>query len=184
LVGFGFALPPFEFGQGLLVSKLRLDLSLPFGDAPSFAGERGVVSAPNLTGRLDFGRLNIGAQVSARLRRSVAIQRFRYGSQLVSTIGVSFELLPEVLVLGSEWMAAPGIGAQAGSTRWVPAEWSTSLTLLWSSRYALALSGGTALPLSSQKLDVGNDRVNEEQFAALGSPKVRFVLMLRVESGE
>jgi hypothetical protein len=164
--------------------KLRGDLSLPWGDATSFAGERGPVFAPSLSFQLGYARLSLAAQLGARLRQAVTLADLHYTNQLVTALGFAVEALSDTLFVAAEATAAPGLGEQPDSTggeptHWIPAEWALTATARFT-RYQLLLSGGSALPLSSKVIDFGNGNTRTEHFAGLGSPELRFLLGLRV----
>ena len=185
LVGLGYQLYAAPTSGPTRRLKLRSDFSLPLGDATSFAGERGPVFAPAVIADLIEGPLTLGAELGVRLRRSVTLGNIRYGNQLVTSLGVSLETVRGVLFVALEASAAPSLIKQpalasAGRPRPIPAEWALTVSTWLSASSMLQLSGGTALPLSSQRVDFGGGDTQLEHFAGLGSPEARFVLALRV----
>jgi len=164
--------------------KLRADLSLPLGDAESFASEPGYVVAPAATFQFRAGRFSAVADLGLRLRPAVTLADVRYGSQFSASSGLSIEAITRRLFVAAEATAAPGLASAPSSpngTRghWVPAEWALTLSLHWAEVYSALLSGGTGLPLSSRSTDGGG---HSEYFTGLGAPGARVVLMLRVTS--
>ncbi len=187
LIGIGYQL----FGQphtGLVPRlKWRTELSLPLGDAMSFAGERGPVLAPGLVADAALGRFTVAAEVGARLRRSVTLGNLRFGNQLTTGLGLSLEAVRNTLFVALEAGAAPGLTGQPTPTsdrgrrpRLIPAEWALTVSAWLSKTCMLQLSGGTALPLSSERVDFGQGNSKLEHFAGLGAPEARVVTLLRV----
>lgn len=186
LVGVGYQLyrdaerPP-RYGL-----KLRAAMSLPLGDAAEYAGEANVSVAPSAVTDLALGPVTLAAQLGVRLRRSVELGGFRYGSQLTSALGVALDVIPESLVLAGELTLNPGLVPQPepeGGERalWIPAEWLLSVSTRWSTLYTITLGGGAGLPLSSQSTDFGSGD-GREHFAGLGAPEVRLMLRFSVSS--
>src|SRR5690606_37171229 len=64
--------------------------------------------------------------------------------------------------------------------RLIPAEWALTVSAWLSKTCMLQLSGGTALPLSSERVDFGQGNSKLEHFAGLGAPEARVVTLLRV----
>lgn len=189
LVGIGFAFADFRSQTATLNLKLRGDASLPLGDADRFAGEQEPVIAPSINADFSAGRFTLAGEAGLRLRSPATLADVRYGVQFTSALGVAVEALKGVLFASAEASAAPGLSkspetAAGARSHWVPAEWDVSLTTRWSRCYALLLSGGGALPLSSQRLDTGYQATQLDHFAGLGAPKLRIVLLLRIATSD
>lgn len=188
-IGVGFALPVPGRRVGL-DAKARLELAVPFGDEDLYAGDRGFVLSPSLALGLGRGRLRMGAELGARLRRSAPFATARVGPQLLSAVGASFDLLDEErLSLVAEAFVLPTLVDQPGrdsGTRHVsdgvlvPAEWLASVrSAPFEDRgLSLQLGGGTALPLSSETVttETGSET---EHFAGVTSPRFRLVFAVR-----
>lgn len=165
--------------------KLRADLSLPLGDAESFAGEPGTVVAPAATFQFRAGRFSLVGDLGLRLRPAVTLADVRYGNQLTASSGLCIEAITRTFYVAAEATGAPGLASSPASpngtrAHWVPAEWAVTLSLHWSKLYSALLSGGAGLPLSSRSVETGN--THSEYFTGLGAPGARVVLMLRVTS--
>lgn len=189
LLGIGYALWRFRNAHEELHLKLRGDASLPFGDADRFAGEKGPVFAPSANLEFASGRLTLAGEAGLRLRSAVTLADVHYGAQFTAGLGIAVEAMRDVLFASAELSASPGLATSeetAADTpaHWVPAEWGVSLTTRWADNYSLLLSGGGALPLSSQRIDTGYQSTELEYFAGVGAPKIRFVLLLRVTTFE
>ena len=61
----------------------RLDAVLPVGDERIFAGQSGIGAAPSFAAEFRAGRLTIGADIGARLRKTSDLSGTRVGSQAV-----------------------------------------------------------------------------------------------------
>ena len=166
--------------------KSRLQVSVPLGQEQHLAGERSFVSAPTVALALERGAWFAGGEFGARLRQVSRLADARVGSQLVSSLGVGFELLrPEVLAVALEAWMLPTLVAQDSalpphdpvSTSLVPAEWLASLRFapLWRGNLAFQLGGGGPLPLSSERAGGGRTR----HFAGVTTPRFRIVAALR-----
>ncbi len=164
--------------------KLRTDLSLPLGDAMAFAGSPNAVFAPSWVAGLSYGALSTGVQIGTRLRQPVSLGNVRTTSQLVTGVGVGLRIVRDILWVSTEATAMPGLTRQppapsGQSASFIPAEWALTATVAWADAYSFAVSAGTAIPLSSSRVDFG-DETHVEHFAGLGSPALRTVAVLRV----
>ncbi len=169
-------------GWGL---AFRFDVSAPSGDRSQFAGEQAAVFVPSLAGDVRFGRLLVGAEVGARIRPIASLLGSRIGTQLVTALGVSVDILPrDLLSASAEAWALPTLVAQEDvlvqSNAYVtrtndavlaPAEWQVALrsSPLGSDSLSFLLGGGTALPFSSN--------------SAVTTPRFRFSLGIRWAPG-
>jgi hypothetical protein len=163
----------------------RLEVSAPTGDRDQFAGEQSAVFVPGFSGDVRWGRLVVGAEVGARIRPIANLLGARVGSQLVTALGASVDVLPRQLLSASiEAWALPTLVAQedllvasnayvtqTNSKVLVPAEWQFSIRTspLRSDSLSFEAGGGTAIPFASD--------------AALTSPRFRFVLGVRWAPG-
>jgi len=165
----------------------RVDLTLPTGDETTFAGDRGVVTAPSLLLSVERGLFFAGGQLGARLRLPVELGHSRLGSQLVTALGlgltpfeqpfsldVAFEawLMP---TLGGHDRMESG-GAHVESTQ-IASEWLVSARAR-SGATTFALGGGAALPLSSETRTTVDGTSTTRHFAGVATPRWRGVLTL------
>ncbi|MGH7294077.1 MAG: hypothetical protein ACRELB_04045 [Polyangiaceae bacterium] len=143
----------------------RLEMSAPSGDAEQFAGERSAVFVPSLAADWRAGRFIVGAEVGARLRPTTESVGARVGSQLVTALGVGYDLLArrELLTATLEAWALPTFAEQHdlvssnGSTLSVPdgksiapAEWQLSVRTapVHDGDLSIQAGGGTELPFT------------------------------------
>jgi hypothetical protein len=164
----------------------RLEVSAPTGDRDQFAGEHAAVFVPGLSGDVRLGRLVIGAEVGARIRPVANLLGARVGTQILTALGASVDILPRQLLSASiEAWALPTLVSQEDAFRsasyvlftlpndrvLAPAEWQFSIrsSPLHSDSLSLEAGGGTAIPFSSD--------------AAITSPRFRFVLGIRWAPG-
>jgi hypothetical protein len=170
--------------------KPRLELSLPLGNRSAYASTGSVVLAPAFPAQWRFGPATASAELALRLRRSVELGSIRWGSQAVTTLGLSLEVLPhELAVLGAELLLFPSLvdasSARAKTlaleTRLLPAEWLLSVR----SRphadepWTAALAAGAGLALSSDSSPAG-----ERRFVAPTSPGLRVLAEVRYTPAE
>jgi hypothetical protein len=179
--GFDYALlrrARLESGPGLVG---RFEVAAPTGDHTQFAGERSGVFAPGITGDWRFGRWVAAAEFGARLRPVTQLLGARVGTQLVTALGVGFDILPrELLSAQLEAWALPTTSEQAdvnltgnvyGSTPngklITPAEWQLSVRTapLRAGDFSILAAGGGGIPLTSD--------------AAITTPRYRFTLGVR-----
>src|ERR1700722_5205997 len=109
--GFAYALVPHARASDSLVSNPafaprdswglvgRLEVSAPTGDDDQFAGDRSGVFVPSLAGDWRNGRLFVGGELGARVRPTTEVLGARIGTQLVTSLGVGYDLLnrPDLL---------------------------------------------------------------------------------------
>ena len=160
----------------------RLEMSAPSGDSDDLAGERSGVFIPSLAADWRSGRFFVGAEVGARLRPTTELDGARIGTQLVTALGVGYDLLKrrELLTATLEAWALPTFAEQHelqkdgyGSTisapdgkTIAPAEWQLSVRTapVHDGDVSIQAGGGGALPVS------GN---------VVTQPKYRFTLGIR-----
>jgi hypothetical protein len=171
-------------------AKLLLDVALPLGDQSDFAGEGSFVEAPALVAELRAGRFSAAGEIGARFRSARAMAGQRVGSELVSMLGLEFDVLPhEVLSVGAEGWLFPSLvsqnyrasnGTLVQDATIVSAEWLASLrSSLAHHELELQLGGGTGIPLSSDRETLPDGTTRNESFSAVGTPDFRFVLSVR-----
>lgn len=143
----------------------RLEVSAPTGDSDQLAGEGSGVFAPSLAADWRLHRFFAGAEVGARLRPTTELDGARIGTELVTALGVGFDILPrELLSATLEGWALPNFAEQHDITvssfnrvsspngKYIaPAEWQLAVRTapLPGGDLSVQLSGGTALPITS-----------------------------------
>jgi hypothetical protein len=159
----------------------RLEMSAPTGDYDQLAGEGTGVFAPSLAADWRQGRLFVGAEAGARLRPTHELEGARIGSQIVTALGVGYDVLPrELLSVVVEAWALPTLEEQHSVTvdqngnrtstpngeTIAPAEWQLSARTapLRGGDFTVQLGGGGELPLTN---------------GAVTTPRFRFTLGLR-----
>ena len=160
----------------------RLEVSAPTGDADQFAGDRSGVFVPSLAGDWRHGRLFVGGELGARVRPTTEVLGARIGTQLVTSLGVGYDLLnrPDLLTATVEAWALPTFAEQHQITNpagvyvstpdgqhIAPSEWQLSLRTapLPGGDLAVQAGGGGGIPLTG---DVG-----------ITTPRFRFTLGIR-----
>ena len=156
----------------------RLEVSAPTGDSDQFAGDGAGVFAPSLAADWRRRRFFAGAEVGARLRRTSQLASGRIGPELVTALGVGYDVWPQRHVAATlEAWALPDLVRQATigagnvstptSATIVPAEWQ--LGARWAplpgGDVSIDVSGGGGLPIGA------DDRVT--------TPRFRFTLGIR-----
>jgi len=162
-------------GFGLIA---RFEVSAPSGDRSEFAGETSGVYAPSVAADYRAGRWFAGVEVGARLRPTTELLGARIGTQIVTALGVGFDILPRGLLSTTlEGWALPTLAEQAMATgspasgpdggHIVPAEWQLAARTapLRGEDLSLQLGGGGAIPFG------GDDVVTR--------PRFRFTLGVR-----
>ena len=150
----------------------RFEMSAPTGDHDQFAGERSGVYIPSLAADVRAGPLRIGAEVGARVRPITELLGARVGTQIVTMIGASYDILPRDRLSASlEAWALPTLVSQGpgqGSPL-IPAEWQIAARTapLRGGDLAIQLGGGGAIPFG------GEDEITR--------PRFRFTLGIRWE---
>jgi len=192
--GFAYALLPHLRASDALVSDpapsqsnewglvARLEVSAPTGDPDQFAGERSGVYVPGLAGDWRHGRFFLGAEIGARIRPTTEVLGARIGTQLVTSVGVGYDLLNrrDLMSIALEAWALPTFAEQhrianpdgvyvstPDGQHIVPSEWQLSLRTapLRGGDLSLQAGGGTGIPLTG---DVG-----------ITTPRFRFTLGVR-----
>jgi outer membrane protein OmpA-like peptidoglycan-associated protein len=142
----------------------RMDFAIPSASKGSFAGAATATAAPSLVFDYRLGRLDLSAELGARLRGESAVGNAVFGSQLSSAVGGSFDVLPaHLLTASAEVFALYGFSSQgttaqdrldgrASGHALVPAEWivSASSAPLLGGDVMFTLGGGGTLPLSGE----------------------------------
>ncbi|HEY8089823.1 MAG TPA: hypothetical protein VIF09_18310 [Polyangiaceae bacterium] len=160
----------------------RLEVSAPTGDSDQFAGERSGVFIPSFAADWRSGRLLVGAELGARIRPTTELLGNRVGTQLVTALGVGYDILKrrELLVASLEaWSLptfseqhsvtepAPGtyISAPDGKTI-APTEWQLAVRSAptRSGDLSIQLGGGSSIPITAK---------------AITEPDFRFTLSVR-----
>jgi hypothetical protein len=172
----GAALPD---GFGLVG---RLEMSAPTGDHDQLAGERTGVFVPGVAADYRLGRVFAGAEVGARLRPSTELLGAVVGTQVLTAVGVGYDILPrEILAATLEAWALPGFDSQKdirvsmpdhpttspNGAHITPAEWHVSVRTapVHGGDLSIQAGGGGALPL-------GGD-------TPITAPRFRFTLAVR-----
>ncbi len=162
----------------------RLEVSAPSGDTDQLAGEGVGIFVPSVAADYRHGPVFAGAELGARVRPTDELLGARIGTQLVTALGVGYDLLPhELLSAALEAWVLPTFAEQhtlSGSSdatvsspngQYIaPAEWQLSARTspLRSGDFAVQLGGGGELPLTS---------------SAITMPRFRFTLGLRWAPG-
>lgn len=182
-LGAGYVVGEHEGAGFEYLARARGDLSLPLGDAESFARDRGPVLAPGVAVVGRSGWLAAGFDTSLRLRQPVTLADVRQGSQWVTHLGIALSLVREERLTASvetSWFYGLASQTQAGKTanlRHLPAEWLFGLASRLSNTSRLGLYGGGGLPVSAKDVDLGAGRTERESFIALGAPDFRLLLL-------
>ncbi len=157
----------------------RMDFSVPSANRGSFAGSSTAAAVPSLVFDYRLGRLDLAAELGARIRGESAVGNAVVGSQLSTAIGGSFDVLPSHLLTASaEIFALYGLSSQgttaqdradgrASGSPLVPAEWivSASSAPFLGGDVMFTLGGGGTLPVTGE--------------VGLTSPRVRVNLGIR-----
>src|ERR1019366_3504167 len=165
--GFAFALVPHLRidpdvpGNSALGSRnawgvtARLEVSAPTGDHDQFASDGTGVFVPSVAADFRRDRWSVGAEVGARVRPITELLGARVGTQLVTALGVGYDLLPRQLLTATlEAWALPTLAGQAATeaSPLVPAEWQLSARTapLHGGDLAIQLGGGSAIPFGGE----------------------------------
>jgi hypothetical protein len=171
-----------------LSSKASYTLGVPLGDETAFAGERGLVNAPQVAIVARWHRFTFGTALGLRLRAPVQLADARVGSQLTAALGIAVDALQKRrLTLALEAWAMPSLVSQgyltAGGTQvessQVPAEWLVSARSTLVEDLSAQLGFGTAIPLSSTTRTPPSGQQSHDRFAALPSAQFRVLLAVR-----
>jgi OmpA-OmpF porin, OOP family len=161
----------------------RFEVSAPTGDSDQFAGEGTAVFIPSLSADLQVGRFFAGLELGARIRPVTELLGARVGTQLVTALGVGYDILPrELLTATLEAWALPTFAEQGtisvqngeltstpNGEHIVPAEWQLAARTapLRGGDLSIQLGGGGPIPLTGEE--------------TLPRPDVRFTLGVRWE---
>jgi hypothetical protein len=160
----------------------KLELALPLGNASELAGSAGPTLAPAFGAELLAGRLTLGAELGARLRRAVQFADVNLGSEAVVTAGAAVSLMREpALAAGVEASLRPRLvsrspAAVAGAFD-LPAEWLAHLRFEPVRRWAFQLAGGSGIPLSRARVSNGTEAafgVTAPSFRVLAAARYSF----------
>jgi OOP family OmpA-OmpF porin len=159
----------------------RLDVVAPSGDHTQLAGERSGVFEPNVAGDWRFGRFYAAGELGLRLRPATQLLGARVGTQIVTALGVGFDVLPrELLSAQLEAWALPTTDQQADVTLAgnvysstpngqfiVPAEWQLSVRTapIHAGDFSILAGGGGGIPLTNE--------------GSITTPRFRFTLGVR-----
>jgi hypothetical protein len=157
------AVAPTRNGFGLAA---RFEMSAPSGDRSQFAADAYGVFVPSLAADFRVDRTFVGVEVGARIRPSTHLLGASLGSQLVTAVGVGYDILPRSLLSAvleawalpvfdeqSDEQIDPATGAITtvlNGKHITPAEWQLSARTapLRGGDLSIQLGGGSALPLS------------------------------------
>ena len=179
--GFAYALVPHEragLDPHAFGVTARLEVSAPTGDSDQFAGERSGVFVPSVSADWRHGKLFAGAELGARIRPTAQLESGRVGTELVTMLGVGYDVLEhDHLAVTLEAWALPDLVKQASvdlngasapiDTYIAPAEWQLGVRSapLGGGDLSLQASGGGGIPFGS------DDRIT--------TPRFRFTLGVR-----
>lgn len=179
--GFAYAIVPHRRtgdDPGPFGVAARLEVSAPTGDADQLAGENAGVFVPSVSADWKHERLFAGVELGARLRPTTQLLSGRVGTELVTVLGVGYDVLPrQGLAVTLEAWALPDLVRQAvigpdnvsalSSAIIAPSEWQ--LGARWAplrgGDLAIQASGGTGIPFGP------DERITE--------PRFRFTLGVR-----
>ena len=151
---------------------LRVDFAAPTGTPGVFAGAATMTAAPSLSFDQRFGRLDLAAQAGARIRGESALANAVIGTQIYTSLGASYEVIPDGLlaVSGEAFalftLAKQGprkLGDDPGQSHpLVPAEWIASVTSapFLAGDLGFTLGGGGPIPLSPEAFTTPRFRVD------------------------
>jgi hypothetical protein len=171
-----------------LSSKASYALSIPLGDETAFAGERGVVNAPQVGVVARWQRFTFGTALGLRLRAPVRLADARVGSQFTTALGLAFDALEKRrLTLALEAWAMPSLVSQRYATpggtlvdsNQMPSEWLVSARSTLIEELTAQLGFGTAIPLSSSTRVAASGQHSEDSFAAPPTAQFRVLLAVR-----
>jgi hypothetical protein len=161
----------------------RFEVSAPTGDSSQFAGQGTAAFVPSLAADWQDGRWFAGLELGARIRPETELLGARVGTQIVTSLGVGYDILPrELLTATLEAWALPNLAEQhtislvngaltstPNGEHMVPAEWQLAVRTapLHGGDLAIQLGGGGPIPLSGDE--------------TLPRPQVRLTLGVRWE---
>jgi OOP family OmpA-OmpF porin len=159
----------------------RLDVTAPSGDRTQLASDRSAVFGPSVAGDWRFGRFYAAGELGFRLRPATQLLGARVGTQIVTALGVGFDVLPrELLSAQLEAWALPTTDQQADVTLAgnvysstpngqfiVPAEWQLSVRTapVHAGDFSILAGGGGGIPLTNE--------------GSITTPRFRFTLGVR-----
>jgi OOP family OmpA-OmpF porin len=146
----------------------RLEISAPTGDVDQFASDGVGVFVPSIAADWRRGKLFAGVEVGARLRPTSNLEGARVGPQLVTALGVGYDILPrELLTATLEAMVLPTFAEQdtvqnvqqvsgvmlatPNGNYIAPAAWQLAARTapLPGGDFSIQLGGGGGLPITS-----------------------------------
>ena len=151
---------------------LRLDFAVPIASPGAFAGGATMTAAPSLAFDQSFGKLDLAAQVGARIRGETKLANAVVGTQIYYSLGASYAVIPDRLlsISGEAFalltLAEQGprkLGSEPGERQpLVPAEWivSATTTPFLAGDLGFSLGGGGPIPLSPEALTAPRFRFN------------------------
>ncbi len=168
----------YQFLDGPVASKLRLETKLPLGDEDAFGGGPGVEIIPALlASSTPVEALHVAAEIGARFREDVQLGDVVLGDQLRFALGARYDVL-EQLSLGAEAWIVPSLSSQPetkdGQGTFLPAEWLGSVGSAVAPSVWLMAAAGTGIPLSKAP---GDDAESDD---AVTTPTWRAFLSVRV----
>jgi hypothetical protein len=160
-VRFGFALAALPPSPRLPSVVARLDFSMPTATTAAFAGSSGATIVPSVAGAYRIGRVGLGGELSARVRKEDELAGVRVASQAGLALGVSVDVIDRWLTAGIEGFGLYTFATQEPPGRetdatvgpaLAPAEWILSATTapLFDGRLSATLGGGGSLPLATE----------------------------------
>jgi hypothetical protein len=143
---------------------VRFEVSAPTGDRSQLAGEPSGAFVPSVSADYRIDRLDVGAEVGARIRPEVQLLGAQIGTQLVTALGVGYDILPRSLLTATvEAWALPvfdeqndvsvegGIYTTTPNGKHIaPAEWQLAARTapIRGGDLSIQLGGGSALPIT------------------------------------
>jgi hypothetical protein len=162
-VRFGLALVILERAEGAGGPALagRLEFAAPTATADAFAGNATAVLWPSLALSWRLGRVDLAAELGARVRGAATLANAVVGSEIQAAIGANVDILRERwLAAGVEAFALATTTTQlsdprdpsAGTPPLIPAEWIAHVSTrhFAAGALTLGLGGGTTLPVTSR----------------------------------
>lgn len=142
----------YQFLDGPIPTKARIETKIPLGDEDAFAGGPGVEIIPALVASsMPVEALHLAVDVSARFREDVQLGDVRLGDQLRFALGARYDVL-EQLSVGAEAWIVPSLSGQPettdGTGTFLPAEWLGSIGSAVTPNVWLMAAAGTGIPLS------------------------------------
>ncbi|MEM9695569.1 MAG: hypothetical protein AAGA56_23695 [Myxococcota bacterium] len=152
-------------GRDGLGVAARFDFSVPTADQRAFAGYSSVAFVPGVALDYRWDRLQVGVDISARIRDVVEIAGAAIGTQVGTNFGIGVEALDPWLRFTGELWALYGVFEQQAliaepgertadldsiDEPHIPLEWMVAAHTdgLWERRLRFSFGGGTIIPTS------------------------------------